>query len=84
MAGYIKTVDKLWGVVPGMPDKKDPGFKHPSNCDLCGKKILEADYYYLGIDEQGVLAATCADTRCTRWLKHKRKLQKLGMYLGED
>ena len=84
MAGYVRTIDKLWGVVPGIPDEKDPGFKHPSSCDLCGKVIVEDDYYYIGIDGQGVFAATCANTNCTRWLKNKRKVQKLGMYLNED
>ena len=84
MAGHVKTMQAIGGVVPDMPDKKDPGFKHPSNCDLCGKKIVEDDYYYLGIDGQDVFAVTCDSTNCTRWLKNKRKLQKIGVYLNED
>ena len=43
----------------------------PKICDLCGAKIEEDDYYYLGFDKHMIYAATCTHRYCMQWLKWK-------------
>jgi len=43
----------------------------PDICDLCGTKIGEDDYYYLGFDSHMIYAATCTHRYCVQWLKWK-------------
>jgi len=43
----------------------------PEHCDLCGLKIEEDDYYYLGFDRHMIYAATCTHLYCVQWLKWK-------------
>lgn len=42
--------------------------KHPDVCDLCGKDISKEDKYYAGIDRHDILAYTCTDHNCKKWL----------------
>jgi hypothetical protein len=48
----------------------------PDTCDLCGLKIEEDDYYYLGFDRHMIYAATCTDRYCVHWLKWKIRRRK--------
>ena len=87
------------GVVPNMPEKKKygipgwpgytqapkvEGFKHPNNCYLCGKAIVEGYYYHFGIDDNEIHAITCINFDCKKWLKYSRRIQKTGVYLKEE
>jgi len=48
----------------------------PDICDLCGVKIEEDDYFYLGFDKHRIYAATCTHQYCMQWLKWRIKRRK--------
>ena len=55
--------------------------KHPNVCDLCGKDISKEDRYYAGVTRGDILAYTCMDYDCKKWLVRRVLINRI---LGEQ
>jgi len=50
--------------------------QHPKVCDLCGKDLTKEEKYYIGITRYNILAYTCLDYECKKWLIHRKLMQQ--------
>ena len=57
-------------------DELPKGYKEPTKCVLCGKKILDEEIYYIGVTRGRIWADTCSKFECYKWLAHKLKFKR--------
>ena len=50
-------------------------YTEPKKCDLCSKKILDEEIYYIGVTRGKIWANTCSEFECYKWLTHKLKFK---------